>query len=231
MSTLTGNLISNTYQSLLKTANNNPLSASLVDVTDGFGNTSALEISTNEVGVTGSLYVTGTINIQSAGNGVYAELTDESAVYTSDDGLIGTYVDMHGIELFSGSNYVDISVNGNAFGLYQTGSVIAVSDNTGNPYVLANLPNYDNWNSGLIKVNAPVAFTSSISAAGLTVSGPVTMRATGSVSISGSLSFTQGGAFTLPTIAPGSPVLGSIYTDGTAVYVFNGSTWRTINFA
>ena len=61
MASLTGTKIKNTYDSLLKTTDNEPLDGTLRTITDGLGNNSSLSLSTDAASVGGDLDVTGTI--------------------------------------------------------------------------------------------------------------------------------------------------------------------------
>ena len=161
MSSLTGNLISSTYQSLLKVATNNTASNSLNNITDGAGNATALSLATTTGSITGDLIVTGTIH-GNATNAITASYiaTASSAVSASN------------------ANYLD--------GLDSTAFAVLSGSNT--------------------------------------LTGPVVLN--------GQISFTAGdGSLILPTAAAPIPVLGSIYTDGTAVYVYDGTDYRTINFS
>ena len=62
MSSLTGNLISNTYQGLLKTSGSSAINSTLTTITDGLGNNTALSLSTATGSITGDLVVTGVIH-------------------------------------------------------------------------------------------------------------------------------------------------------------------------
>lgn len=59
MSSLTGNLISSTYQSILKITTNNTASANLNNVTDGLGNATGLYVSTAGIAISGTFAVSG----------------------------------------------------------------------------------------------------------------------------------------------------------------------------
>jgi hypothetical protein len=62
MSSLTGNLISNTYQGLLKTSGSSAITSTLIPITDGLGNNTALSLSTETGSIDGDLIVTGVIH-------------------------------------------------------------------------------------------------------------------------------------------------------------------------
>lgn len=161
MSSLTGNLISSTYQSLLKVATNNTASTNLSNITDGVGNATVLSLSTTTGSIAGDLIVTGVIH------GTVTTALTASYVATASSAVSA-----------SNANYLD--------GLNSTAFVV---------------------NSGSNSM-------------------------TGSITLDGQLSFDAGnGTLVLPTIPAPIPVLGSIYTDGTALFVYDGSNYRTINFS
>ena len=59
MSALTNNTVQSTYQSLLKTADNGIVGSTLKNITDGFGNPTALSLDDTVVSISGSLIVNG----------------------------------------------------------------------------------------------------------------------------------------------------------------------------
>jgi hypothetical protein len=63
MASLNGNLISSTYQSLLKIGTNNTASANLNNVTDGAGNATGLYVSTATTAVNGTFAVLGNMTV------------------------------------------------------------------------------------------------------------------------------------------------------------------------
>ncbi len=63
MASLTGNLISSTYQSVLKIGTNNTASANLNNVTDGLGNVTGLYVSTATTAVSGTFAVLGNMTV------------------------------------------------------------------------------------------------------------------------------------------------------------------------
>ena len=63
MASLNGNLISSTYQSLLKIGTNNTASANLNNVTDGLGNVTGLYVSTATTAVSGTFAVLGNMTV------------------------------------------------------------------------------------------------------------------------------------------------------------------------
>ena len=155
MATLTGNLISSTYQSLLKVATNNTASANLTNITDGAGNATALSLSSATASIAGNLVVTGTLNA-TATNALTASYiaTASSAVSASNANFLDG-LDSTAFVLLSGSNVM-----------------------------------------------------------------------TGSVVLSGKLSFNAGqGNFVLPSQTPPVPAVGSAYFSGSALYIYNGSSW------
>ena len=110
MSSLTGNLISSTYQSLLKIATNNTASANLVNITDGAGNATALSISTTTGSIAGDLIVTGTIH-GTATTALTASYiaTASSAVSASNANFLDG-LDSTAFMVKSGSNIVTSSI-------------------------------------------------------------------------------------------------------------------------
>ena len=243
MSSLTGNLISSTYQSILKIGTNNTASANLVPITDGFGNTTAASISTTGFSVSGAVAISGSLTVYDGGGyesegATYTQILSDNVTITDNAGTIGNYSDMHGIELYSGSNSLDITVSGNSFGDYYPGTLIATRDNNENPAVIVSFQNHDNWTDGTVTILRPLAVTGSlkvsqaVTASGLQVAGPIQAQVTGSISVSGSLNFTDANSmFVFPILPAPIPVLGSAYTDGTALFIYDGSQYRTINFS
>lgn len=164
MSSLTGNLISSTYQSLLKIGTNSTASADLVTITDGIGNVTSLALSTTSASIAGNLTVVGELHA------------------TASNAISASYA--------VSSSFSALSAN------------TALLNGTGS--------------------------TSFATLESNVISGDQTV--TGSVQINGTLSFTEG-TFVLPTLPAPIPVLGSVYTDGTALFVYDGSGYRTINFS
>jgi hypothetical protein len=204
MASLTGTLISNSYQGLLKTSGSGAISANLTPMTDGLGNSTALSLSTTAAVVTSSI-----------GSNY---ITANSSVIQNNTGLIGTYLDIHGIQLFSGSNFFDITADGNSFGDYQAGTLLAVSNNLGNPAVVASFQNYDNWTDGTVTIQAPLQLQTG-------------SRITGSVSRSGSLKLSASSSFTLPLTASAAPTKGTAYFDGSALYIYNGTQYVGVSLS
>jgi hypothetical protein len=166
MSSLTGNLISSTYQSLLKIGSNNSASANLTYITDGFGNNTSAQISTSEFAVSGAITVTGSVIVKSDTVDSYAQISAEYLEVSNLTGSAGSYVNKFGIEIFSGSNYIDIAVNGSDFLLGSTDTVIAVSDATGSAAIIASFQNHDNWTDGTVQIWRPLVVTGSLQVVG-----------------------------------------------------------------
>ena len=224
MASLTGNLISTSYPGLLKTVDNATITSTLKDITDGNGNATALSLSTNTVEISGSLQVTGSVVVDSFPDGTVATLLPQSLVVGNLAGNIGTYVDMHGISLYSGSNFIDITVDGANFEDYVSGSLIAVSNNIGNPAVIIQFQNRDNWTDGNIDINVPMNFHSSS-----VISGSVNV--TGSVKVTGSLVLTSNSTFVLPLLPAAAPVVGSAYFSGNTLFIYNGTAYKSASLA
>jgi hypothetical protein len=83
MASLNGNLISSTYQSLLKIGTNNTASANLNNVTDGLGNTTGLYISTAGTAISGSFTVTGSMIVSGTLTATSSNATSASYALTS----------------------------------------------------------------------------------------------------------------------------------------------------
>jgi hypothetical protein len=218
MASLTGNLISTSYLGLLKTVDNAAITSTLKDITDGSGNATALSLSTNTVEVSGSLQVTGSVVVDSFPDGTVATLLPQSLVVGNLTGSVGTYIDMHGISLFSGSNFIDITVDGINFEDYVSGSLIAVSNNIGNPTTIVQFQNYNNWTNGTIDINVPMNFHSS-------------SVISGSVKVTGSLVLTSNSTFVLPLLPAASPVVGSAYFSGNTLFIYNGTAYKSASLA
>lgn len=218
MASLTGNLISDSYLGLLKTVDNAAVTSTIKNITDGNGNASALSLSTNTAVVSGSLQVTGSVVVDSFPDGTVATLLPQSLVVGNLTGSVGTYVDMHGISLFSGSNFIDITVDGINFEDYVSGSLIAVSNNIGNPTTIIQFQNYNNWTNGTIDVNVPMNLHSS-------------SIISGSVNVTGSLVLTSNSTFVLPLLPATAPVVGSAYFSGGFLYIYNGTTYKSASLA
>lgn len=83
MASLTGNLISSTYQSILKIGTNNTASANLNNVTDGVGNATGLFVSTAGTAVSGSFTVTGSMIVSGTLAATSSNATTASFVTTA----------------------------------------------------------------------------------------------------------------------------------------------------
>jgi hypothetical protein len=236
MASLTGNLISDTYQSLLKVGNNSTASAAMLPITDGLGNTTALALSTTAVKITGSIVI---VNPNSTSS--FSVLGHENLLVNNKAGTIGVYTDMHGISVFSGSNFIDITVNGTDFQNNAAGSLISVANASGDPFTVVQFENYNTFVSGTLSITAPLRATSgsiitgslivteTIAGSGLDITGSIAVQATGSINLNGVLSFTEG-AFILPTTPAPIPVVGSAYFEPTSgsLYIYNGSTYLSV---
>jgi hypothetical protein len=113
MASLTGNLISSTYQSILKITTNNTASANLNNITDGTGNATALSLSTTSASIAGELTVTGTLNAtaSSATTASYAvTATTASFATTASNANFLDGLDSTAFTLLSGSNIMTGSI-------------------------------------------------------------------------------------------------------------------------
>jgi hypothetical protein len=118
MASLTGNLISSTYQSILKISTNNTASAALNNVTDGAGNTTGLYVSTATTAVSGTFAVLGSMTVSgvlaaTASNATSASYALSSSFATNAnllDGLDSTVFATTGSNTFIGNQTVTGSI-------------------------------------------------------------------------------------------------------------------------
>ena len=92
MASLNGNLISSTYQSLLKIGTNNTASANLNNVTDGLGNTTGLYISTAGTAISGSFTVTGSMIVSGTLAATSSNATSASYALSSSFAQTASFV-------------------------------------------------------------------------------------------------------------------------------------------
>ena len=92
MASLTGNLISSTYPSLLKIGTNNTASANLNNVTDGSGNTTSLYISTAATAISGSFTVTGSMIVSGTLTATASYATSASYALSSSFAQTASFV-------------------------------------------------------------------------------------------------------------------------------------------
>lgn len=178
MASLTGNLIASSYLGLIKTVDNAALNSVTKSITDGAGNATPVWLSSTLLKVTGSQEITGSLKVTDGSNRNQAVLTSANITVQTVDSLIGSYMDEHGLEFYSGSDFFDITVQGQNFGDYESGSLFSVSDATGNPATIMRFQNYGNWTDGTVTVVRPFQMQSG-------------SRITGSVNISGSVKATS----------------------------------------
>lgn len=113
MSSLTGNLISSTYQSLLKISTNNTASANLNTITDGAGNNTVLSLSTVSASFAGSVVVTGALSATSSNaiSSSYAlNATSASFATSASNANLLDGLDSTAFALLSGSNVMTGSI-------------------------------------------------------------------------------------------------------------------------
>ena len=75
-STLTGQIVAETYDSLLKVTDNNTITGTKKRITDGFGNDTPLLLSSTDVQIDGNLLLPGTTSQYVRGDGSFATFTD-----------------------------------------------------------------------------------------------------------------------------------------------------------
>ena len=107
MASLNGNLISSTYQSLLKVGTNNTASAGLNNVTDGAGNVTGLYVSTATTAVSGTFAVLGSMTV----SGILAATASYAANANLLDGLDSTVFATTGSNQFKSDQGITGSVS------------------------------------------------------------------------------------------------------------------------
>jgi len=106
MASLTGNLISSTYQSVLKIGTNNTASANLNNVTDGAGNTTSLYVAAAATAVSGTFAVLGSMTV----SGILAATASYAANANLLDGLDSTVFATTGSNTLKGNQIVSGSI-------------------------------------------------------------------------------------------------------------------------
>jgi hypothetical protein len=91
MASLTGNLISSTYQSILKTGTNSPVSTSLDNITDGLGNATGLFVSTTTTAVSGTFAVLGNMTVSGVLAATASNATSASYALSSSFALTSSF--------------------------------------------------------------------------------------------------------------------------------------------
>ena len=92
MASLTGNLISSTYQSILKITTNNTASANLNNITDGVGNATGLFVSTAGTAISGSFTVTGSMIVSGTLTATASYATSASYALSSSFAQTASFV-------------------------------------------------------------------------------------------------------------------------------------------
>lgn len=219
MSSLTGNLISDSYLGLLKTADNAVITSVTKSITDGAGNASALWLSNNLAKVSGSVQVTGSSIVLSDGIVAgHTTITTANITVENYESTVGAYMDLHGLEMYSGSNFLDITVAAEQFGSNGSGSLIAVANTSSQAVPVVAFQNHDNYVDGTVSILTP--FQAKANA-----------QVTGSLNISGSLKFATSSSFVLPVVRPAAPVAGTAYFSGSFLYIYNGSAFVSASFS
>ena len=92
MASLNGNLISSTYQSLLKIGTNNTASANLNNVTDGLGNTTGLYVAAAATAVSGTFAVLGSMTVSGVLAATSSNATSASYALSSSFAQTASFV-------------------------------------------------------------------------------------------------------------------------------------------
>ena len=93
MASLNGNLISSTYQSLLKIGTNNTASANLNNVTDGLGNTTGLYVAAAATAVSGTFAVLGSMTVSGVLAATSSNATSASYALSSSFAQTASYIE------------------------------------------------------------------------------------------------------------------------------------------
>ena len=230
MSSLTGNTISSTYQSLLKVATNNTASANFNNITDGAGNATALYLSTGAVKISGSFQMTGSQFTLGDATTEHTTITSANVLVADHVAEVGAYLDLHGLELYSGSNFIDITVNGQVFGDNGSGSLIAVSNTSSQAVPVVGFQNHDNFTDGTVSILTPLQATSGFQSTGsIHINGTGSVNLSGSLQMNGSMTFAAGtSAFVFPSQPAPIPTVGSTYFSGSALYIYDGTSYLSV---
>jgi hypothetical protein len=140
-STLTGQIVAETYDSLLKVTDNNVITGTKKRITDGFGNDTPLLLSSTDVQIDGNFLLPGT-----------------TSQYVRGDGSLATFSGgLTSVGLTLGSSGTDASVSGSPL--------------TSNGAITLNLPTASATNRGLLSSTDWSTFNSKQGALTLTTSG------------------------------------------------------------
>ena len=140
--TLTGQIVAETYDSLLKVTDNNTITGTKKRITDGFGNDTPLLLSSTDVQIDGNLLLAGTISQYVRGDGSFATFTD---------------VGLTSVGITLGSAGTDAGVSGSPL--------------TSNGSITLNLPSASATNRGLLTATDWTTFNSKQGALTLTTTG------------------------------------------------------------
>lgn len=123
MSTLTGSFISNTYQSLLKFFDNGGVTASPKQITDGFGVSTPLYVSTDNVGVnTPTINPSAAFQIDSTTKGYLMPrltTTQRNAIATPATGLLIYNTTTNSLDYYNGTSWVATQTGIVSYGSWQ----------------------------------------------------------------------------------------------------------------
>ncbi|CAB5223180.1 hypothetical protein UFOVP384_5 [uncultured Caudovirales phage] len=161
--TLTGQVVAETYEALLKVTDNGIITGTKKRITDGFGNDTPLLLSSTDVQIDGNLLLAGTISQYVRGDGSFATFT--SGGLTS-------------VGLTLGSAGTDAAVSGSP--LTSNGSITlnlpsASATNRG----LLTAANWTTFNSKLSSVGISMPSAFSVSGSPLTADGTITITGAG----------------------------------------------------
>jgi hypothetical protein len=222
MASLTGTKIKNTYDSLLKTTDNEPLDGTLRTITDGLGNNSSLSLSTGAADIGGTLSVQGATSLYSDLSvvGDYVSASGDITLANGDFIIGGTiYAASNIAHLGDTDTYINFDTNQTT--VYTGGSArFNVSDSQTSVYNAL-------YASSTLAVTGATTL-SSLSSGDITLSGAIRNSAN---PLSTYLAFPTSTSFTLITngstkisaSSGGVGLYGVISVGGTLV--IDGDTW------
>ena len=159
--TLTGKIVAETYDSLLKVTDNNTITGTKKRITDGFGNDTPLLLSSTDVQIDGNLLLPGTTAQYVRGDGSFATFTD---------------VGLTSVGITLGSTGTDANVSGSPL--------------TANGAITLNLPTASATNRGLLSSTDWSTFNNKVGTT-RTISTTAPLAGGGSLAANRTLSITQ----------------------------------------
>ena len=135
MSSLTGNLISDSYQGLFKTVDNGPISSTLTNVTDGNGNATVLSLSTVSASISGDVTIDGYLHATSSYAITSSYIATASIAVSASNANYLDGLDSTAFVLLSGSNVMTGSIDLNGSLSFTEGTFVLPSSTAPIPVV------------------------------------------------------------------------------------------------